>query len=232
MKLAAAMCTYKRPNELAEAVASFLRQTYADKELIVLDDAGQYAPGACDHLPGVKLVTTPHRFRTLGEKRNACAALASPDADVLLPWDDDDIYLPWHMEAAAKALENADYTIPTAVWTCGRDGRLRRKENSYLFHGAWAIRCQAFADIDGYPWMASGQDQWLLKRLKSRDGFRRADPLAFDPRPSYVYRWFASHNKHFSHIGEDGHNILGRLPVEHVARLEPKWSRDWEAAAK
>lgn len=238
MRLCAICVTYKRPAELAVAVASFLRQTYADKELIVLDDAGQYAPTALDHLPEkqrlqVKLVTTPHRFRTLGEKRNASAALASPDADVLLPWDDDDIYLSWHMEAAAKAIEHADYTIPTKIWL-DRGTRLQAKENSYLFHGAWAFRCSAFAQVNGYPWIQSGQDQGLLKRFKEA-GLRRADPITVDPRPSYVYRWFTSHNKHISAASGDKQKAyldLAALPAPHVAKLEPKWSKDWEAMAK
>ncbi len=95
MKLAAICCTYRRPRELATAVECFLRQDYVDREMIVLDDAGQFAPDALDGLPRVKLVTSPVRFRTLGEKRNASAALASPDVDAYCVWDDDDIYLPW-----------------------------------------------------------------------------------------------------------------------------------------
>ena len=95
MKIAAICCTYKRPRELAEAITSFTNQDYPGHllEMIVLDDAGQYDPDALSGLPGVKLVTTSHRFRTLGEKRNASAAFASPDVDVYAVWDDDDIYL-------------------------------------------------------------------------------------------------------------------------------------------
>ncbi|MGE4341143.1 MAG: glycosyltransferase, partial [Pigmentiphaga sp.] len=53
MKIACLCCTFNRPAQLAEAIESFLRQTHPDKELIILDDAGQYDPAACDHLPGV-----------------------------------------------------------------------------------------------------------------------------------------------------------------------------------
>jgi len=53
----------------------FLEQDYpaGQRELIVLDDAGQYENQSG---PGWRLVSTAQRFPTLGEKRNAAAALA------------------------------------------------------------------------------------------------------------------------------------------------------------
>jgi glycosyltransferase involved in cell wall biosynthesis len=100
---------------LAEAIECFVRQDYPAelRELIVLDDASQYGHQRGD---GWRVVSLPLRFRTLGEKRNASAALVSPDVDAYCVWDDDDIYLPWHMSAAAAALAEADYTIPTVIY--------------------------------------------------------------------------------------------------------------------
>jgi len=143
LKIACLCCTYNRPAQLAEAVESFLRQTYPAelRELVILDDAGQYAPDACDHLPGVKLITSKHRFRTLGEKRNACAALASPDVDAYAVWDDDDIYLPWHLQAMAEvfAAGNA-WSLPAEVWI-DRRTYLERKATKGLFHGSVTCSC-------------------------------------------------------------------------------------------
>ena len=48
------------------------------RELMILDDAGQYENQEGD---GWRLISIPSRFRSLGEKRNACAALASPDVE-------------------------------------------------------------------------------------------------------------------------------------------------------
>ena len=54
---------------------------------------------------GVSVISELIRFRTLGEKRNACAALASPDVQGFLVADDDDIYLPhW-------------FSTQTSTWT-------------------------------------------------------------------------------------------------------------------
>lgn len=229
MKLAAICCTYHRPRELAEVVECFLRQDYPTelRELIVLDDAGQYSPDALAEFTNVKLVTTQHRFRTLGEKRNASAAIASPDVDAYCVWDDDDIYLPWHMSAAVAALADADYTIPTLIYT-DKKNRLERKTNQYLFHGAWSFRRTAFEKVLGYPLMQSGQDQGLLRRFKTAK-LKRADPLQFDPRPSYVYRWFTSHSQHLSALGKDGYERLGRATTSPTSTLVPTWHKDWIA---
>jgi glycosyltransferase involved in cell wall biosynthesis len=227
MKLAAICCTYKRPGPLAEAVESFLRQDHpADlREMIVLDDAGQYAPDALAGAAGVRLVTLPHRFRTLGEKRNASAALVSADVDAYCVWDDDDIYLPWHMSAAAAALAEADYTIPTVIYT-DRRTRLERKDNQYLFHGAWAFRREAFEQVGGYPFIQSGQDQGLLRRFKAAR-LRRADPIQHNPRPSYIYRWHTAHAHHISAMGPDGYARLGDQSATGINSIAPRWERDW-----
>lgn len=66
MKLAALCCTYLRPHTLGQLVESFLRQDYPRelRELIILDDAGQYGNQEGD---GWRLVSVPRRFRSLGE---------------------------------------------------------------------------------------------------------------------------------------------------------------------
>ncbi len=224
MKIAAICCTYKRPEQLTTAIECFLRQDYPSeqRELIVLDDAGQYENQEGD---GWRIVSISSRFRTLGEKRNASAGLISPDIDAYCVWDDDDVYLPWHMSAAVAALADADYTIPTVIYNDKRN-RLQRKSNQYLFHGAWSFRREAFERVSGYPFIQSGQDQGLLRRFKSAK-LRRADPIQHDPRPSYVYRWFTSHSTHISAMGANGYERLGQTPVQSIANVEPRWDVDW-----
>lgn len=228
MKLAAICCTYLRPRELENVIESFLRQDHpADqRELVVLDDAGQYSSSMVSGLAGVKLITCPVRFRTLGEKRNASAALVSPSVDAYCVWDDDDVYLPWHMSAAAAALADADYAIPTSIYVEKHD-HLESKPNQHLFHGGWSFRRRAFETVHGYPFMQSGQDQGLLRRFKS-SRLRRADPLQSDARPSYVYRWFTTTCRwHISAMGSGGYERLAHRAVHVVDRLEPRWHRDW-----
>lgn len=245
MKIACLCSTFNRPAQLAEAVESFLRQNYPAelRELIILDDAGQYDPAACDHLPGVKLITTRHRFRTLGEKRNATAALAPSDVDAYAVWDDDDICLPWHLEAMAQVFAaGIPWSRPAEVWLDRRTS-LQRKSTGGLFHGSWGFTREAFLSVGGYPAMQSGQDQALAARFK-RAGILAASPSdiartasasaaptcgSFD-LPSYIYRWHTYPSaRHISAMGKDGYQRRGQELVEHVARVAPCWSRDWPA---
>lgn len=231
MKIACICCTFNRPGMLAESIECFRRQSYpaARRELVVLDDAGQYDPGACDRLPGVKLVTTRHRFRTLGEKRNATAALISPDVEALAIWDDDDIYLPWHLERAAELLASDEaWSRPAEVWIDHPRG-LRRRPAKGLFHAAWVLTREVFLQAGGYPAMQSGQDQALGKRLR-RAGILHKPPAG---PPSFVYRWGTVKTKHLSAMGKSGYQRRGRETIaRHAGALQPAWSQDWAQKAR
>jgi len=240
MKIACLCSTFNRPAQLPEAIESFLRQTYPAelRELVILDDAGQYVPAACDHLPGVKFVTTRHRFRTLGEKRNATAALASPDVEAYAVWDDDDIYLPWHLEAMAKVFQaGISWSRPAEVWL-DRRIHMERKKTGGLFHGSWGFTRDAFLSVGGYPAMQSGQDQVLAARFKKMgilaaspsDLARAAPSFGSLDLPAYIYRWHTYPGaRHISALGRDGYERRGRETIEPVACITPYWSRDWMA---
>lgn len=229
-KVACLCPTYKRPRELANAIECFLRQDYPAelREMIVLDDAGQYAPDAIS-APGVKLITTPHRFRTLGEKRNASAALASPDALIYCVWDDDDAYLPWHITAAVEALQRtgADYSVPSAIYYENSQEFVRRR-NEQQYHGSWAFRRAAFELVGGYPWMQSGQDRVLMHRFKSAS-LQRADPIRFEPCPSFIYRRGTTPSGwHISELDrQEGYLQVADKPSEFVQQLTPALEKDW-----
>ena len=83
--------TYGRVHCLEEAVECFLRQDYkGPKELVILNDYSEQQL-FFDH-PEVKVYNLPYRIKPLGAKFNATVALCS--GDVLMCWEDDDIYLP------------------------------------------------------------------------------------------------------------------------------------------
>ena len=156
-------------------------------------------------------MASPVWFRTLGEKRNASVAFVSPDVDAHCVWDDDYICLPCHMCAAAATLANADYTIPSVV-LIDKKNHLERKANQGLFQGAWSFRRVAFETVCGYPFIQSGQDQGLFKRFKAAN-LRRADPIQFDARPSFICRRFTAHAMHISAMGKDGCERLSKLQL-------------------
>src|SRR5437870_2425060 len=95
--------TYGRTTLLDEAVESFVRQDYVGpKELVILNDYADLTL-ACD-VAGVKVINIPYRFRTIGEKRNACVALGR--GDIIFPWDDDDIHLPHRISYSLQQMKN------------------------------------------------------------------------------------------------------------------------------
>lgn len=234
-KLACICCTYARPRLLPQAIQSFLMQDYpADRcELIVLDDAGQYVSQSHTEPKVWHLVSATRRFRTLGEKRNASAALASADADAYVVWDDDDVYLPQTLRAHAAALERAPWSLPSIV-LIERSGtnRLDTHKTGGLFHPAWAFSREVFSKVSGYPFMQSGQDQGLAKRFQDV-GVRRADPIALGFAPYFVYRWGTSDSWHLSAMDKQrGYDELARHlhagpPIEHI---RPYWPLDYGRA--
>jgi hypothetical protein len=222
MKLAALCCTYHRPHLLGQLIESFLRQDYPrdQRELIILDDAGQYGNQEGD---GWRLISIPRRFRTLGEKRNACAALASADVEGFLVADDDDIYLPHWFRAHADALQRADWSRPSLVLIEHGSG-LKECETGGLYHGGWAFRREAFYRVRGYGPANNGEDQELASRLAAAK-VTQCDPCDFG-QPFYIYR-NDSGSYHLSWMGERGYNDLANQQSAGAATLKIGWPRDY-----
>jgi hypothetical protein len=218
MKIAAVCCTYLRPKQLGHMIRCFERQDYEERELVILDDAGQYED---THGDSWRLISLPNRFGSLGEKRNAAASLVSPDVEALAVWDDDDLYLPWALRASAAALRVAPWSRPSLVLHPQPDGSLRQHRTGGLFHGGWAYRRRTFEQCDGYPAMNNGEDQAFAARLLTA-GTAGADPMRLGHRPFYVYVWGGGY--HISGMGPDGYERLAAAPVEKtvaVARDPP-----------
>lgn len=234
-KLACLCPTYNRPHLLPHALQSFLSQDYpADKcELIILDDAGQYETQSHLEPKPWTLISFNRRFRTMGEKRNATAALCSRDVDACVLWDDDDIYLPWTLKAHATALEHAPWSKPSKIFI-DKGERLQLKLIDTLFHACWAFSRDAFAKVKGYPFIQSGQDKGLLASLLDA-GTGYCDPLALGHLPFFVYRWKTVETKHLStHPGDTGYFGLDKFVDRQqykITKIWPSWPCDYAEMA-
>jgi hypothetical protein len=211
MKIAVVCVTYNRPRELGEIVRCFQQQDYAQRELVILDDAGQYRP---TEGPLWRLASVAQRFPTLGEKRNAAARLISSDVEAIAIWDDDDLYTPWALRASVAALERADWSRPSLVLHPQPDGSLRQHRTGGLFHSGWAYRREVFEDAGGYPSVSNGEDRGLAERFRQL-GVTEADPLALGFPPFLVYRW--ADRLHLSWAGPKGYENWGRLAIKPAA---------------
>ncbi len=208
MKIAAVCCTFLRPRQLGYLIRCFERQDYPAelRELVVLDDTGQYDDRQGDRW---RLVSTARRFPTLGEKRNAAAAMIAGDTEAIAVWDDDDLYLPWALRASAEALKSAPWSRPSLVLHPQKDGTLAQHETGGLFHGGWAYRRDVFNRVGGYPAENNGEDLALAGRFLQA-GVRDADPCKSGFRPFYIYSW-GGPGWHISGMGRRGYERLGAL---------------------
>lgn len=186
--------TYGRFERLRDAIACFMSQDYpGEKRLLILNDAPQplrLAPGRPLEGWGVRIVNRPMRFETLGRKRQALLEMAR--TPLVAHWDDDDLYLPWHLTECVRTLranQGAACVKARSAWWCvgPREAPRLVGVRRNVFEGQMVFDRAAALRLGGYPSLDSGQAKALL------DAFRRAGLLyEWDPprsRLSYVYRW-------------------------------------------
>jgi hypothetical protein len=176
----------------------FELQTHQDRELIVLDDAGQYGEQRGDRW---RIVPWPSRFRSLGAKRNCAMSLAGDDADGFAVWDDDDVYLPWALEATANGLEKGPWAAPSVAFDHWERGKVivtktgidtAGPRNAPAYHGCWSYRREAIMETDGYFEHGVGDlDCEFGLELIKRYG-NPVDTICREyPHPYYIYNRFA-----------------------------------------
>lgn len=185
--LITAICpTFNRPELLGRAIRSFEKQTCQNKHLIVVDDLGQYSNQSGTDW---QLVSFPARVLSLGEKNNICAALAPRDTWAYAKWDDDDIYLPWHLESLVVSLEKAPFVQPRHVLELRETGVVKiesyNREDPLRFgyHGSWGYTRSLFREVGGYR-AHCGDDYEFQERLIGLG----ITSIGIEPaEPGYIY---------------------------------------------
>jgi hypothetical protein len=223
--------TFGRVSFLRDAVSCFLSQRYPHKRLLILNDAARPLSVAADLGAQVRVLNAPEPFANLGAKRRAL--LDAADTELVAHWDDDDLYLPWHLSRSVAALlrEEVDCVKSSGGWFMS--GALRPSQGAprtvelgailqvpgirhNVFEGTMLFRREAALGRGGYPELHSGQAKALL------DAFARAKRLFVIPdrepagasgevatTVSYVYRWSQGVG-HISAIG-NGPDALARF---------------------
>ena len=233
MKICCCVCTWLRPQQLGNLIRCFERQDYANRCMVILDDAGQYENQEGDRW---RLVSIKDRFDSLGHKRNAVARLAPNDADAFAIWDDDDYYLPLALSASVAALRTAEWSRPSLVlhpWEkTPLHWQFRQHQTGGLYHGSWAYQREMFGRLGGYKAGYSGpEDQEFMWRME-KAGVTRADPIALGYQPFYVYPWGnLSGGPHISGMltgrdnGEKAWQRMGMIEMQPatVTPTDPPW---------
>jgi hypothetical protein len=197
MKIGVCVATFRRPKLLGHLISCFESQTYKNARLIAYDDCGELEPASSDRW---EIVSRNERHATLGEKRNAIAAMM-PDVDAFVFWDDDDLFLPDALQATEHALSRSDWSRCSQVLI--RSGsNLQRSETwgrqdktDKAYQGAWGITRSAFEHAGGYDSVSLGEDLLLAKKLIAA-GVSEADPVALGWTPYFLPSPHT--NEHFS----------------------------------
>lgn len=101
------MCTYGRYEIVRQSLTMFLTQDYENKQLVIFNTAP--TPLSLDanllRRGDIKVVNQTSKadgspFTCLGDVRNA--SLDHAEGDLYICWDDDDLFLPWHISQAVQ----------------------------------------------------------------------------------------------------------------------------------
>ncbi len=153
------MPTFGRPDYVAESIQMFLRQDYAAKELIVLNDC----PGQilCGEFPNVRIINSPERWHSLGEKRNA--AIEMSRGLYLAVWDDDDIYFPWRLSYSMRRIHELgepQIYCPATYWAYWGDENLHENQAvmDWIYHPQVVFTKKLWSTLGGYPPQTLSED--------------------------------------------------------------------------
>ena len=235
MKISAICCTYGRPDLLEEAIESFLKQDFqADQRELVVWNTMNRQKLVLKH-PGVRIINEPIRPSTLGETRNR--AIGQCLGEMVLTWDDDDIYLPGYISWLVRHMEGRDWVKQNHRWSMDASRKIHLSEqatNQVMF------RKDAWYRAGGYPHMDSGEDRVFMDRLKACS---RGDVVPCSCEDiGFIYRFgFGPYN-----ISGIGPTVLGRptgmreaerlvLMKTHrfgTINLRPHWRAEYDKLVK
>lgn len=192
----------RQPHLINEMLYWYTRQTYKQKQLLIVNDApGQrlFVSSELKEEYGVHVANLGIKIRSLGEKMNLMVMMAP--GSICLVQEDDDISLPWRAEQAVAALHNHDYWTP-GLWWYAEEGKPMVADGKGVGHNCAAYRRAAM--YNRYPTVTQGHDMiadaWAKSSLRvNRRKLRNPEEVA---EISYVYRWGVS-DYHLSGISRD-----------------------------
>lgn len=180
-RVACLMGTYGRNSLATEALACFLQQTAIDDAMLLVYNQHP-VPLTFDH-PRVRIVNEtppPQRLRYI---RRRMVELAGDDVEFYKYWDDDDLYLPWHLEDCLNGIGSSPAWKPRSSWRSDRNTVFSLDRNR--FEASWLMRADAVraVDVDDLPHLnndpffeAAENNRWVIE----------GDLGDFT---SYIWRW-------------------------------------------
>jgi len=192
LKVSSVMCTYGRFNTVRQSTTFWKYQDYENKELIIFNTA-PIPIELDDSLKGynIKVVNqqtelgTDKKYDNLGRIRED--ALTFTTGDLYSCWDDDDMFLPWHLSQCVKNLQENDLRawMPAQSYWSPNNGEsfdyARNSMEAAVIVYINEIKKYGFAYKNGLehlPWRRGMLDDGLLSENDE-----------VTPYESYAYIW-------------------------------------------
>jgi hypothetical protein len=181
MKIDCLMGTYGRHALASEALACFLEQS-AMSEATLLIYNQHWIPLRVGH-PRVRVVNEAPPAGSLRYIRHRMHELADPNAEFIHWWDDDDLYLPWHLEECLEHIGKSVAWKPASSWMSVVNVEYSRHANT--FEGSWVFSADYLksALLDTHP---TYTDHPVILQTQEAGLLAMTE---FGDRTSYIYRW-------------------------------------------
>ena len=141
MKIDCLMGTYGRHALACEALACFLQQSELSNATLLVYNQHP-VPLRVDH-PKVRVVNEMLPAVSLRHIRKRMLELSDPSADLIHWWDDDDLYLPWHLKDCLDHVGTNVAWKPASSWVSLANVTYSREAN--MFEGSWVFRSDSSA---------------------------------------------------------------------------------------
>lgn len=224
--------TRNRPRLLRRALASVRRQRWPAVEVVVVNDAGDDVSDVVAAFPQARLITHPEP-RGVSATRNT--ALDAARGEYVAFLDDDDIYLPDHLQRAVEALEShqGDFVSAAniAVFVDRGDEGALSVHSAYVYDGVYnglvmnvwqpvlvqsiVGRASLMADIRFDQTLAVAEDFEFLMRLGQRGEF------GYLLRPTWMITVYSEQGSLSTsdRYADALRRIYARYPVTHAPSL-------------
>jgi hypothetical protein len=224
--------TYGRPSLVRNALALFLAQQLRPGDtahLLIWADDGLIPSQAGFRGPLSWEVVGTHDWIPLTRKYAPMLAHArqhSTPTDAWVVWDDDDVYLPWHLQAHAETLSRRSWSHPSQAWSTYQIDPLTqsptpKRLGGRHYHGALAVRDNLMLELSGWPQTDRSDYDKQMLRACWRTAGPPGDPCLFGG-PSYVYRWSDTGRDHCSARIKQGQYQPPRIQEPRLPVLTPQ----------
>lgn len=192
MKIDCLMGTYGRYALVCESLASFLQQSAISHATLLIYNQHP-EPLIFDH-PRVRVVNEPAPHASLRHIRRRMHDLADPAANLIHWWDDDDLYLPWHLQDCLDNIGDGVAWKPASSWFSEANLRFtlsrNRFEGSWVFHSDYVrvAPLHTHPEYTDHPVILQTEEAGLISTTELGD------------LSSYIYRWGIG-TQHLSQYG-------------------------------